>query len=86
MWRTCWAGRPVQTDLSAIAGYVSGKVVLITGAGGSIGSELARQVHKFGPSELVLLDRDESGLHAVQLSIYGQRVVGHPGHGAGGHP
>ncbi len=70
--------RPVQTDLSAIAGYVSGKVVLITGAGGSIGSELARQVHKFGPSELVLLDRDESGLHAVQLSIYGQGLLDTP--------
>ncbi len=58
--------------------YVSGKVVLITGAGGSIGSELARQVHKFGPSELVLLDRDESGLHAVQLSIYGQGLLDTP--------
>ncbi|NCD16927.1 MAG: polysaccharide biosynthesis protein [Actinobacteria bacterium] len=67
--------RPVQTDLSAIAGYVSGKTVLITGAGGSIGSELARQVHRFGPSELVLLDRDESGLHGVQLSIYGQGLL-----------
>ncbi len=57
---------------------MSGKVVLITGAGGSIGSELARQVHKFGPSELVLLDRDESGLHAVQLSIYGQGLLDTP--------
>ncbi len=70
--------RPIHTDLGAIADYVSGKVVLITGAGGSIGSELARQVHKFGPKELVLLDRDESGLHGVQLSIYGTGLLDTP--------
>ena len=60
--------------------------MLVTGAGGSIGSELARQVHGFGPSELILLDRDESGLHGVQLSIYGQGLLEHPRHGAGRHP
>ncbi|TRY18359.1 polysaccharide biosynthesis protein [Tessaracoccus rhinocerotis] len=63
--------RPIHTDLESIADYVAGKVVLVTGAGGSIGSELARQVHKLGPSKLVLLDRDESALHSVQLSLYG---------------
>ena len=62
---------PIKTDLRAITDYLNGKVVLVTGAGGSIGSEIARQVHRFGPKELVLLDRDESALHAVQLSIYG---------------
>ncbi|OYO16852.1 dTDP-glucose 4,6-dehydratase [Enemella evansiae] len=72
-------GRPqVKTDLSQIAGYLNGKVVLITGAGGSIGSEIARQVHGFGPQELVLLDRDESGLHGVQLSIYGKGLLDTP--------
>jgi len=70
--------RPIHTDLGAIADYISGRTVLITGAGGSIGSELARQVHRFGPRELVLLDRDESGLHAVQLSIYGQGLLDTP--------
>ncbi len=70
--------RPIQTDLGAIADYLSTKTVLITGAGGSIGSELARQVHRFGPKELVLLDRDESGLHAVQLSIYGKGLLDTP--------
>ncbi len=61
--------RPISTDLSEIADYITGKVVLVTGAGGSIGSELARQV--LGPAKLVLLDRDESALHSLQLSIYG---------------
>ena len=65
----------ITTDLSSIAGYLTGKRVLITGAGGSIGSELARQVHKFGPESLVLLDRDESALHAVQLAIYGHGLL-----------
>lgn len=65
----------IHTDLSSIAGYLTGKRVLITGAGGSIGSELARQVHRFGPESLVLLDRDESALHAVQLAIYGHGLL-----------
>lgn len=65
----------ISTDLSAIAGYLTGKRVLITGAGGSIGSELARQVHRFGPASLVLLDRDESALHSVQLAIYGHGLL-----------
>lgn len=68
----------VETDLAGIADYVMGRRVLVTGAGGSIGSELARQVHRFGPSELILLDRDESALHGVQLSIYGQGLLDTP--------
>lgn len=65
----------IKTDLTSIAGYLQGKVVLVTGAGGSIGSEIARQVHKFGPKELVMLDRDESGLHGTSLSIYNQGLL-----------
>ena len=67
--------RPVKTDLSEIREYLSGKVVLVTGAGGSIGSELARQVRLLGPARLVLLDRDESGLHAAQLLLYGSGLL-----------
>jgi dTDP-glucose 4,6-dehydratase len=67
--------RQVKTDISEIADYVSGKVVMVTGAGGSIGSELARQVKALGPARLVLLDRDESALHAVQLLVYGSGLL-----------
>lgn len=65
----------VDTDVDSIAGYVTGKRVLVTGAGGSIGSELSRQLYRFAPSSLVLLDRDESALHAVQLSIEGRALL-----------
>ncbi|MDO5093090.1 MAG: nucleoside-diphosphate sugar epimerase/dehydratase [Propionibacteriaceae bacterium] len=68
----------IKTNLSEIADYLSGKVVLVTGAGGSIGSEIARQVYGIGPKELVMLDRDESGLHGTQLSIYNQGLLDTP--------
>lgn len=70
--------RQVSTDIASIADYLTDKRVLVTGAGGSIGSELARQVHKFGPADLILLDRDESALHGVQLSIYGKALLDTP--------
>ena len=76
----------IETDLSSIAGYLNGKRVLITGAGGSIGSELARQVHRFGPASLTLLDRDESALHAVQLVHLRARPARLARDGAGRHP
>ncbi len=65
----------IDTDIESIADYVTGKRVLVTGAGGSIGSELCRQIAKFAPDELIMLDRDESALHAVQLSIYGRALL-----------
>jgi FlaA1/EpsC-like NDP-sugar epimerase len=69
---------PVDTDVATIAGYLQGKKVLVTGAGGSIGSELCRQIHRFEPAELMMLDRDESALHAVQLSITGRALLDSP--------
>jgi FlaA1/EpsC-like NDP-sugar epimerase len=72
-------GRPqVDIDVDAIASYLHGARVLVTGAGGSIGSEICRQVTQFGPSRLVLLDRDESALHAVQLSLDGRAQLADP--------
>jgi len=62
----------VKTDLRSISACLTGRRVLVTGAGGSIGSELCRQVHRLGPSRLVMLDRDESALHATQMQVYGR--------------
>lgn len=67
--------RPVSLDEVAIAEQVSGKVVLVTGAGGSIGSELCRQIARFGVGRLVLLDRDESALHALQIDLDGDGLL-----------
>ena len=67
--------RPVQTDLHLIAGYLTGKTVLVTGAGGSIGSELCSQLDALKPERLVMLDRDESALHSVQLSLTGRAML-----------
>ena len=67
--------RPADIDADAVAGYITGRRVLVTGAGGSIGSELCRQLARFEPAALLKFDRDESGLHAVQLSIHGRALL-----------
>ncbi|MFN3216421.1 MAG: polysaccharide biosynthesis protein [Acidimicrobiales bacterium] len=64
----------IDTDDRGIAAIVTGRRVLVTGAGGSIGSELCRQLHRFAPASLVMVDRDESALHAVELSIAGRAL------------
>jgi FlaA1/EpsC-like NDP-sugar epimerase len=65
----------VDIDVDSIAGYITDKRVLVSGAGGSIGSELCRQLYRFAPAELIMLDRDESALHAVELSIQGRALL-----------
>ncbi len=67
--------RPVETDIAAVAGNFAGKRILVTGAGGSIGAELCRQLHQFRPAELIMLDRDESALHAIQLALHGRALL-----------
>jgi FlaA1/EpsC-like NDP-sugar epimerase len=67
--------RPVETDVGAVADHFAGKRILVTGAGGSIGSELCRQLHRFAPAELIMLDRDESALHAMQLMLHGRALL-----------
>lgn len=61
----------VDTDLDQIAEFLQGRRVMVTGAGGSIGSELCRQIFRFSPGELIMLDRDESALHSLLLSLHG---------------
>lgn len=56
-------------DSTEIAEYLAGATVLITGAGGSIGSEIARQVIQYGPGRVILLDRDETLLHEAVLAL-----------------
>ena len=67
--------RPVSLDTTVIAAQLAGRSVLVTGAGGSIGSELCRQIARFDPAKLYLLDRDESGLQATQISLTGQGLL-----------
>ena len=67
--------RPVGPELDELAQYVRGKRVLVTGAGGSIGSELCRALVLHQPAQLLRLDRDESALHALQLSLEGHGLL-----------
>ncbi len=60
---------PVELDLDLVSSFVAAKVVLVTGAGGSIGSELCRQVARFGPKRLVLLEQAEFGLFTIHQEL-----------------
>jgi FlaA1/EpsC-like NDP-sugar epimerase len=59
----------VKLDESALSALISGQVVLVTGAGGSIGSELCRQIARFGPSRLVLFELSEFALYQVEQDL-----------------
>jgi FlaA1/EpsC-like NDP-sugar epimerase len=60
---------PVQLDEGGISECLSGKVVLVTGAGGSIGSEICRQVARYGPRQLVLVELSEFALYSVEQEL-----------------
>ena len=60
---------PVETNLDEIVGYISGKVVLVTGGGGSIGSELCRQIARANPKQLVILDIYENNAYDIQMEL-----------------
>lgn len=70
--------QPVNTNVESIASYLTGKRVLITGAGGSIGAELCRQISRFAPAELIMLDRDETGLQTAQMLVAGHGLLNTP--------
>lgn len=59
----------VQLDEAGIAGLISGKTVLVTGAGGSIGSELCRQIARYGPSRIVLYELSEYALYQIEQQL-----------------
>jgi FlaA1/EpsC-like NDP-sugar epimerase len=67
--------RAVTSDVASVREHIAGQRVLVTGAGGSIGAELCRQLHRLGPAQLIMLDRDESALHAVQLMLHGRALL-----------
>jgi len=64
---------PVEVDFASIAGYLEDEVVLVTGAGGSIGSELCRQIARIGPAKLVLLDHAEPALFEIERELVRER-------------
>lgn len=70
--------RAIDTDVDAIGAYLTGERVLVTGAGGSIGSHLCREIARYEPARLIMVDRDDSALHAVQLSLDGQAMLDSP--------
>jgi FlaA1/EpsC-like NDP-sugar epimerase len=67
--------RAVMADIASVREHIADQRVLVTGAGGSIGAELCRQLHQLGPAQLIMLDRDESALHAVQLMLHGRALL-----------
>ncbi len=60
---------PVKLDTNSISGYIAGRSVLVTGAGGSIGSELCRQIMRFRPSRLILLGKGENSIFTIQQEL-----------------
>ena len=72
---------PVEVDLEASASYLENQTVLVTGAGGSIGSELCRQIARLGPQRLILVDQGETALFEIERELVDERgfAAEHPG-------
>jgi FlaA1/EpsC-like NDP-sugar epimerase len=66
---------PVELDIDSISGYVTQKVVMVTGAGGSIGSEVCRQISKFLPEKLILLGHGENSIYSIEMEL--RELYGH---------
>ena len=74
---------PVRMEIESVGGYLTGRCVLVTGAGGSIGSELCRQIARVSPSRLVLLDHAEDNLFEIERELVEDRHVAQHRRGAG---
>ena len=68
---------PVQLNIEGIRNYIDGKTILITGCGGSIGSELCRQIMKYQPGHLILLDSSEINLFNIQMEMQNEHYCRH---------
>jgi FlaA1/EpsC-like NDP-sugar epimerase len=68
---------PVRVEVEHVGGYLTGRCVMVTGAGGSIGAELSRQIARVGPSTLVLLDHAEDNLFEIRRELEEDRHFGH---------
>jgi len=67
-------GRPaVWLDKTGISGTITGKTVMVTGCGGSIGSELCRQIIRFSPKKLLLVDSSEVNLYTIQMELHHEK-------------
>jgi FlaA1/EpsC-like NDP-sugar epimerase len=64
---------PIEVDVAAISSYLAGKTVLVTGAGGSIGSELCRQIARAAPQRIVMVEQAESALHDIERELVDER-------------
>src|SRR3954469_19329802 len=64
---------PVRLELDRVGGYLAGEVVLVTGAGGSIGAELCRQISRVGPKRIVLIDNAENSLFEIRRELEADR-------------
>ena len=66
---------PINLDIESIAKYLNKRRVLVTGAGGSIGKELCAQINKYGPSNIIMLDHDETHLQDTEFELYGTGLL-----------
>ncbi|SIQ22046.1 NDP-sugar epimerase, includes UDP-GlcNAc-inverting 4,6-dehydratase FlaA1 and capsular polysaccharide biosynthesis protein EpsC [Peribacillus simplex] len=60
---------PVELDMNSISGYVTGMTILVTGAGGSIGSEICRQICRFSPKKILLLGHGENSIYQIDMEL-----------------
>ncbi|CAH0211935.1 nucleoside-diphosphate sugar epimerase/dehydratase [Peribacillus sp. Bi134] len=60
---------PVELDINSISEYVTGKTILVTGAGGSIGSEICRQICRFSPGTLIILGHGENSIYQIDMEL-----------------